>query len=379
MTRSILASIIVPVYNVEPYIDQCLRSVLSQTICNIEIIVVDDCSTDNSAKVVKKYCKIDNRIIFLQHDKNKGLSNTRNTGLSYAKGEFIFFVDSDDYVDNNYCARLIYAIEKEQADVACCNVVKVYDNAVISPYKVRNENAPFPSLITPHVMNSIMSVVWNKVYKRQIINKEKIKFTPNINNEDELWWREYCLLSSRVAWVDGDALYFYRCRQASLMRKMTNFERSYNMFEISKRYLAFAKKSKREDFIRDSYTLYFSSSIQYDSVLDDAAGRVVESELANFIKNNGLSPQSFSNPFLIEKATTFLRDGWKTRLILKGLIEVKRRLSSTVINAFGIPQFVKISYSARKVRVLLFGKVTLYSKFIDECGAVKYRFFGIVV
>ena len=102
--------------------------------------------------------------------------------------------------------------------------------------------------------------------KRQIINKEKIKFTPNINNEDELWWREYCLLSSRVAWVDGDALYFYRCRQASLMRKMTNFERSYNMFEISKRYLAFAKKSKREDFIRDSYTLYFSSSIQYDSV-----------------------------------------------------------------------------------------------------------------
>jgi len=105
----------------------------------------------------------------------------------------------------------------------------------------------------------------------------------------------------------------------------------------------------------------------------------VESELANFIKNNGLSPQSFSNPFLIEKATTFLRDGWKTRLILKGLIEVKRRLSSTVINAFGIPQFVKISYSARKVRVLLFGKVTLYSKFIDECGAVKYRFFGIVV
>lgn len=179
----------------------------------------------------------------MQHDKNKGLSNTRNTGLSYAKGEFIFFVDSDDYVDNNYCARLIYAIEKEQADVACCNVVKVYDNAVISPYKVRNENAPFPSLITPHVMNSIMSVVWNKVYKRQIINKEKIKFTPNINNEDELWWREYCLLSSRVAWVDGDALYFYRCRQASLMRKMTNFERSYNMFEISKRYLAFAKKA----------------------------------------------------------------------------------------------------------------------------------------
>lgn len=257
--------------------------------------------------------------------------------------------------------------------------MKVYDNAVISPYKVRNENAPFPSLITPHVMNSIMSVVWNKVYKRQIINKEKIKFTPNINNEDELWWREYCLLSSRVAWVDGDALYFYRCRQASLMRKMTNFERSYNMFEISKRYLAFAKKSKREDFIRDSYTLYFSSSIQYDSVLDEAAGRVVESELANFIKNNGSSPQSFSNPFLIERATTFLRDGWKTRLILKGLIEVKRRLSSTVINAFGIPQFVKISYSARKVRVLLFGKVTLYSKFIDECGAVKYRFLGIVV
>ena len=225
MTRSILASIIVPVYNVEPYIDQCLRSVLSQTIRNIEVIVVDDCSTDNSAMVVKKYCKIDNRIIFLQHDKNKGLSNTRNTGLSYAKGEFIFFVDSDDYVDDNYCARLIYAIEKEQADVACCNVLKVYDNAVISPYKVRNENASFPSLITPHVMNSIMSVVWNKVYKRQIINKEKIKFTPNINNEDELWWREYCLLSSRVAWVDGNALYFYRCRQASLMRKMTNFER----------------------------------------------------------------------------------------------------------------------------------------------------------
>lgn len=139
------------------------------------------------------------------------------------------------------------------------------------------------------------------------------------------------------------------------------------------------KKASAKILLEIRIRFIFSSSIQYDSVLDEAAGRVVESELANFIKNNGLSPQSFSNPFLIEKATTFLRDGWKTRLILKGLIEVKRRLSSTVINAFGIPQFVKISYSARKVRVLLFGKVTLYSKFIDECGAVKYRFLGIVV
>lgn len=81
MTRSILASIIVPVYNVEPYIDQCLRSVLSQTIRNIEVIVVDDCSTDNSAMVVKKYCKIDNRIIFLQHDKNKVEMRSIFTGV----------------------------------------------------------------------------------------------------------------------------------------------------------------------------------------------------------------------------------------------------------------------------------------------------------
>lgn len=112
----ILVSIVVPVYNVEIYLDDCLKSVLAQTYSNLEIILVDDGSTDNSGAMCDAYMKIDSRIQVF-HQKNGGLSAARNFGMRHASGKYIYFLDSDDYIEKNAIEELVKVAEDECADV----------------------------------------------------------------------------------------------------------------------------------------------------------------------------------------------------------------------------------------------------------------------
>lgn len=113
-------SVIVPVYNVENYIRKCLDSIISQTLKDIEIILVDDGSEDNSGKICDEYAEKDSRIIVI-HQKNNGLSNARNTGLNIASGEYIGFVDSDDYIKSEMYSEMYQTAEKTDADMVLCN------------------------------------------------------------------------------------------------------------------------------------------------------------------------------------------------------------------------------------------------------------------
>lgn len=118
-------SVIVAVYNTEKYIEKCLRSLLNQTYQNLEIIVVDDGSTDNSKEVLKKYSHND-KIKLIYNKKNSGLSYSRNVGLENATGDYIGYIDSDDYVDLDYYEKLIQAIIENKADIAICDM-KIVD------------------------------------------------------------------------------------------------------------------------------------------------------------------------------------------------------------------------------------------------------------
>lgn len=120
-----LVSVIIPVYNVEKYLEKCIESVISQTYNNIEIILVDDGSTDKSCFICDKYCKKDDRIRVI-HKKNGGLSEARNTGIENSKGEYITFIDSDDYVDKKYIQYLYELITEYSADMGIydCNIIK---------------------------------------------------------------------------------------------------------------------------------------------------------------------------------------------------------------------------------------------------------------
>lgn len=109
-------SVIIPVYNTEKYLEKCLDSVCNQTLSDIEIICIDDCSTDNSLNILKEYASKDNRIKLIEFKENKGAAVARNTGIIEAKGEYLGFVDSDDYVDLNFYELLYYSIIKNDAD-----------------------------------------------------------------------------------------------------------------------------------------------------------------------------------------------------------------------------------------------------------------------
>ena len=111
-------SVIIAVYNTEKYVEKCLDSLLSQTYSNIELVVVNDCSTDGSLKILKKYAKKYDNIILIDNKQNKGLSYSRNVGLENASGEYTGYIDSDDYIDPNYYEKLMKAIVKEKSDVA---------------------------------------------------------------------------------------------------------------------------------------------------------------------------------------------------------------------------------------------------------------------
>ena len=120
-------SIIIPVYNVEKYLRECLDSCINQTLADIEIICVDDCSPDNSIKILEEYQAKDYRIKIFRHEKNKNLGAARNTGIQNAIGEYVWFVDSDDYIDTKACQILYDAIKEFNVDMLCFSALKFVD------------------------------------------------------------------------------------------------------------------------------------------------------------------------------------------------------------------------------------------------------------
>ena len=125
-----LVTIVVPVYKVEKYIDKCINSILSQTYKNLEIILVDDGSPDDCGKICDRYAKLDTRINVI-HKENGGLSDARNAGNDVAKGKFISFIDSDDYIEPEYIEILYKAIKKDETDIAISSHKVIYESGAI--------------------------------------------------------------------------------------------------------------------------------------------------------------------------------------------------------------------------------------------------------
>ena len=171
-------SIIVPVYNSEKYMEKCLDRLLEQTYKNIEIIIVNDCSQGNCEEIVEKYKKLDQRIKYIKHDKNKGLFQARITGSGIATGEYIAFLDSDDYVSIDYYRTLMNNIQENNSDIAMGNTVLEYDNGRKEIYNLFN--AKHLNLIGEECLEQYFNqeglsfdwhIIWNKIYKMEIWKK----------------------------------------------------------------------------------------------------------------------------------------------------------------------------------------------------------------
>lgn len=179
-------SVIVPVYNVEKYLERCLNSILKQTLTDIEIICVNDGSTDNSGYILEEYQS--NGKIKIINQENAGLSEARNTGLKYAQGEFVSFIDSDDFIDKNFIETLYMSAIKENADIACASIVRENNrkkNILINYTEVKKAvsiKEKYNLVCSPQY-----NFVWNKIYRRNCLIDKNISFIPGMIYED-MWF-----------------------------------------------------------------------------------------------------------------------------------------------------------------------------------------------
>lgn len=214
-----LVSIIVPIYNVESYLKKCLDSIVRQTYKNLEIILIDDGSTDNSGVIADKYAKKCKRIRIL-HKKNSGLSSARNAGLRIARGQWIAFVDSDDYVNNNYISKLVQLAIKRNADIATCNY-----NMVDLSGKIKKPSLHWTSkvLTGQEAVNDVFenkrqASIWLSLFKANIFKEHTITFPEGREYEDIPTRIKTLSFASKVAYTN-ERLYYYVIRKNSITHK----------------------------------------------------------------------------------------------------------------------------------------------------------------
>lgn len=207
-------SVIVPVYNVVSYLSQCLESIIRQTLKDIEIILVDDGSTDGSGQICDEYALRDERIIVF-HKQNEGLSSARNDGLDAATSDYIMFVDSDDWVESHFCEKAYMASIDYNADLVLFNYVKIYNNGTI----VKNRPDIHPGLVTEFealLFNlHYTPAVWLGLYRRELF--DNVRFPIGKYHEDTGTSHRLLHEAKKIVYVD-DALYNYRAnRPGSIM------------------------------------------------------------------------------------------------------------------------------------------------------------------
>ncbi len=210
-----LISIIVPVYNIEKYIFECLDSITKQTYENIEIILVDDGSTDNSSKICDEFSKKDERMKVI-HKINEGVSKARNIGINEAHGKYITFIDSDDYVDKNYVKFLYDEIISCDADVSICGTIDIDDNNVFIKKSIPFDNILNSEEALKQLLNEkfYTSVIWSKMYKNNIA--KNVKFREDLKISEDLVYLYNVIKNSKIIKVNTNLnTYYYRLHKSN--------------------------------------------------------------------------------------------------------------------------------------------------------------------
>lgn len=248
-----MISVIVPIYNVEQYLQRCVDSIIKQTYTNLEIILVDDESPDHCGEICDYYAHKDGRIKVI-HQKNKGLSGARNAGIEIAKGRYIAFVDSDDYIEPNMYEVLYNDIKKYNAGLSICNrYYEFEDGRRVERYRQNGETNVYSGKEAIIEMNNYSSFdmsAWDKLYKRELF--EKIRFPEGKLSED--FFVMYKLLDmAQIVTFNPTHLYIYVQRNNSISR---NKKINWDFIEASKDQMDYIieKYPEIEDIARTAYS-----------------------------------------------------------------------------------------------------------------------------
>lgn len=241
MLENGLISIIIPVYGVERYIGQCLNSVCSQSYERIEVIVIDDESPDNSGKIADQYAEKDSRIR-VEHIKNRGAAGARNVGLAMANGDYIAFVDSDDWLEPNYLETLISAINKTGSDIVQCQFYDEYVNNSLKHTFIGNSNILSDEEFIEDMLTRWEDIlIWNKLFRRNVL--ADIRFVEGRCIDDEFYTYKVIMNSCKIAMIT-DYLYHYRSRRSSAMGNVhkMNQRRKDQIDFVTERYAILTEK-----------------------------------------------------------------------------------------------------------------------------------------
>lgn len=239
-----LISIIIPVYNVEDYLDRCLKSIVSQEYSNLEIILINDGSVDNSGKICDEWAKADKRIKVI-HQNNKGVSAARNAGLDIAKGELIGFVDPDDDISTDMYSSMIENMKKNNADVVACGVSEVFLDGSERIY--RKEDKPIKLNKNETIKKALMlsddigGVVWDKLWKRTVI--DAVRFNRSLSIAEDRLFCISALLNSKVFYRDFKPKYYCIKREKSVTQS---------------------------EFSKKNFDVVYSAKIVYENVISEA-------------------------------------------------------------------------------------------------------------
>lgn len=237
-------SVIVPCYNVELYLEKCLNSLINQTYKNIEIICVEDCSTDNTKNILKKYDAIKN-IKIIYNSKNSGLSYSRNHGLSIANGEYIGFIDSDDYIDLNFYECLINKMLEEKSEIGICDIKVVDSN---KQTEILSKCCPDEKFTLVDIVNNgLVASACNKLFKKDIF---KYQFAEGKVNEDIAVVIPLLCLAKKISYVNN-CYYYYVQRNSSIQNSSFSFKR-FDIFEAVDLTLERIKNHKQYDILKEA-------------------------------------------------------------------------------------------------------------------------------
>lgn len=234
-------SVIVPIYNVEKYLEKCINSLLSQTLEDIQIILVNDGSKDNSGNIAKEYEKNNkDRVIYVEKE-NGGLSDARNYGLKYATGDFIAFLDSDDYIEKNAYEEMYNKVIEENADYVECDFIWEFPNKIRVdkqyPYKNKKEMLSF-----------VRVVAWNKLIKRHLIIDNNLEFPKGLRYEDVEFTYKLIPFINKFAYVDKSFIHYVQ-REGSIANVQN--ERTAEIFTVLDNVIEFYKKNNIYEKYRD--------------------------------------------------------------------------------------------------------------------------------
>lgn len=276
-------SVIIPVFNAENYLEECLHSVLNQTLQNIEVIIIDDKSTDKSREIAEKFLS-DRRIRYILHDKNKGVSAARNRGIDLANGEYIYFLDADDYISPNMLMTMYNISKKYNADIISCGYTRVDDKGVLlseNPSPFTNER-----LITNQEMietylskaheKKVIWFPWRNIYRLELLTENKIYFDENVSFGEDSLFNLYAFYNARLTKAVKKSFYYYRENpNSAIQSKEKPFLEESLIHLYNKKIEFYYRYNLLEKCLQDIST--FTSTHQLPMLLFNAAYRNIES------------------------------------------------------------------------------------------------------